>query len=45
MDFDMAQIRQPLAIALCVSPIALLTGPVNGYLNRIPMIDLWQVSS
>lgn len=40
---SLSQMRQPLAIALCVSPVALLISGTCGYLNRIPLLELLQV--
>lgn len=42
IPFDIVEIRQTLAVAICVSPIALLTGPVSGYLNQTSLLDLFQ---
>lgn len=43
IPYDIAQLRQPLSLALSVSPIALLTSPFNGYLNHIALLELFQV--
>lgn len=42
--FDIGEIRQTLATALCVSPITLMMGPVSSYLGRLALLDLFQVS-
>lgn len=43
IPFTVGQTSQPLSLALCVSPIVLLTGAQNGWLNHLAPLELLQV--
>lgn len=43
--YTMQQMRMPLVIALCLSPLALMSSSSTGFNSKVPLLDLWQVSA